>query len=1159
MKNHKRYLLVCILWSFVWAAPLQAEGNKAHTNPSVQIMQPSSEAQSLGEFAEIPVDLYTGRTNINIPLFTITYNDIEIPVSISYHGGGVKVDDEAGSVGLGWTLNAGGVVNRIVRGMPDELYEAGKVAGYNHLSRLNVYGFNQFHNFIEMIEDKVKETDPAAIAYNPTEEEKVLLRWMQNYGILYDEGRFDTSPDNFVFAVQGLNGAFVNGHINQKQSNVGCNVSQKNDEFYITDINGLTYAFRKREKQYYPYKVNESLWLIDWENIEQQKFLYTSAWWLTSIKSIAGDSVDFYYKTIKKRRRTSNSYAYTEYKFFQQGRVEVYDCNFISPHNHFMDTVHHQHTLLTEIKTPNSRLVFHHSEASSQEYIACLIDSISMYAYNANGETLVDRYKFVYSGIGFRTYLKSLIRKGKNGKTQRYDFTYHSFVSPEVDEKDHWGYYAESSKGTFPNMTYLNISPRELPMNRVSVRHTNNDNASNNMLTGITYPSGLKAKLTWEPHDFSKWSKVGEAAHKEYAYTEDRPIIYDTIVRDEFELCGKLNQEHLSHSVHLSSGQYVDVDLMHYFYDVDFSHLMHCVMNWRQHYQSSELPTFSIKWNEQEIESLELDSSNVTPNVVNNRFNELIRHYGSGYYTFTLANPRSTFKSEHSDPPCGVYQEEFNRPETTLGKIPIKIVELTAKRNPIDESNVGGVRIKSIEYSQGSNLLLRKEYSYTDSMGVSTGVLSYPPRYASSYPVCVTTFEDGQLGGADAVLNDEPNGLFLRSNGLPYALNSGGHIEYEQVTEVMTSKDASGNPHSPINKTEYYYRTSATVGYSDMDETNYETLMPTDMLQLTSKKHWRGHLWKKVEYTDEQRTTIYDYRVIEDPDTVFFTGSLFPIADFQHFRLNTGDSTGIINPYKNFGIVRYRVIPYNKQLLSMQVIGEKTSKSNTYTYKTNTYSTALNANLPVTHTYATSDEVPLIDSIVYKDDTDKISECVTRKEGKIVAGYRMEYDSLYRVTAKYIALINPNNLNESNNIQWNMVETYRYDQTINKLIEVTNHETNITTTYLWSYGGQYPIAEIMNATFAEVEAKVTENHIRDLKSTYNPNMSIVNNLRNLLPNASIKTMTYEPLVGMTSYTDAKGYTQYYEYDDFGQIKEIYELISGTKNILKHFDYQIQNQ
>ena len=46
---------------------------------------------------------------------------------------------------------------------------------------------------------------------------------------------------------------------------------------------------------------------------------------------------------------------------------------------------------------------------------------------------------------------------------------------------------------------------------------------------------------------------------------------------------------------------------------------------------------------------------------------------------------------------------------------------------------------------------------------------------------------------------------------------------------------------------------------------------------------------------------------------------------------------------------------------------------------------------------------------------------------------------------------------------------------------------------------------------------------------------------------------------MTSHTDAKGYAQYYEYDDFGRISEIYENVNGTKNILKSFDYQLQNQ
>ena len=1150
MARVRKYLFLNILFAVV--LPLLAIGNKAHTNPSVQIMQPSSEAQSLGDFAEIPVDLYTGRTNINIPLFTISHNDIEVPISLSYHGGGVKVDDECGLVGLGWTLNAGGVVNRIVRGMPDEL-KSPEVVGYENLNDLD---FN-IRTFIKKMEYKTKENDPANIAWYPTDQEKILLRWMTNYGMLYDEGHFDSSPDNFIFSAHGIYGAFVNGHTSHVQSNIGCHVSKISDGFQITDVNGLTYTFRKHEKQYYPYKVSNNLWVTDWEALEQKKFLYISAWWLTSIKSAAGDSIDFYYQTIKKQRRSSRTYAYTQYKYLEEDQTENYDCNFIAPHNHFMDTVHHQHSLLTQIYTPHCRLVFHYSDTTSKADIACYIDSISMYATCAAGETLIERYKFTYSGISQRAKLLSLIRQGRNGNTQRYDFNYNSSITPGVDEKDHWGYYAKDSRGTFPHKTYLNITPRQLYSDKVSSRHASNEFATNNMMTSITYPSGLNIKLTWEPHDFFKWSKIGESADKEYAYNEHKPLIYDTIIRHRYELSGKLNQECLSQKINLSTNQYINVDLLHYFYSDELKHLMHCVMNWRQNYSDNELPTFSIIRDKQEIYSTKIDSFNVKPNIVNNKINNLIRSYGSGYYTFVLTNPRSTLKSVSSDPCCSVYQDEFNRAETGLGKILITICDIKANDAPADECYVGGVRIKSIKYTQGNNELLRKEYFYTDTLGNSTGVLSYPPRYASSYPVLTTTFVDGELGGADAIRTDEPYGLFLRSNGLPFALNSGGHIEYEQVNEVIASSTSLGASSNPLNRIEYYYQTSASAGCSDIDETNYRTLMPTDLLQLTSKRHCRGHLWKKIEYTNECKTTIYNYNVIENPDTIFFTGALFPIADFREFKLNISDNGTSINAYKNFGIVRYRVIPYNKRLESQFTSGDMTNTYHAYTYANNSYSAALNADMPLTHTYVTSEGDTLVEHFTYKKNTNKIEQCITTKDGYVIDGYQYKYDSVYRVIEKYVPLLSSTSL--PNDSIWMLQETYNYDNSINKINEVVNHQADISTTYLWSYGGQYPIAKIINATLKDVETKIGANQIKGWQDSYTPDMLILNNLRYLLPDASVFTMTYEPLIGMSSYTDEKGYTLYYDYDDFGQLHEIYEINNGSKNILKLYDYHVVNQ
>ncbi|MBN8785483.1 MAG: hypothetical protein J0I84_00180, partial [Terrimonas sp.] len=79
----------------------------------------SPNASSLGKYIEIPVSLYTGIPNINIPIISLPTKNLKLDVSLSYHASGIRVGEEASSVGLGWTLNAGGVINRIVRGETD--------------------------------------------------------------------------------------------------------------------------------------------------------------------------------------------------------------------------------------------------------------------------------------------------------------------------------------------------------------------------------------------------------------------------------------------------------------------------------------------------------------------------------------------------------------------------------------------------------------------------------------------------------------------------------------------------------------------------------------------------------------------------------------------------------------------------------------------------------------------------------------------------------------------------------------------------------------------------------------------------------------------------------------------------------------------------------
>jgi YD repeat-containing protein len=83
-------------------------------SPSLStVAMPSPNAASLIKFEQIPVSNYTGVPNIEVPLVNIKSFDSDLKISLSYNSNGIKVEDEASLVGLGWVLNAGGVIQKI--------------------------------------------------------------------------------------------------------------------------------------------------------------------------------------------------------------------------------------------------------------------------------------------------------------------------------------------------------------------------------------------------------------------------------------------------------------------------------------------------------------------------------------------------------------------------------------------------------------------------------------------------------------------------------------------------------------------------------------------------------------------------------------------------------------------------------------------------------------------------------------------------------------------------------------------------------------------------------------------------------------------------------------------------------------------------------------
>lgn len=131
-------------------------------------------------------------------------------------------------------------------------------------------------------------------------------------------------------------------------------------------------------------------------------------------------------------------------------------------------------------------------------------------------------------------------------------------------------------------------------------------------------------------------------------------------------------------------------------------------------------------------------------------------------------------------------------------------------------------------------------------------------------------------------------------------------------------------------------------------------------------------------------------------------------------------------------------------------------------------------------------------------------------------------------------------------------KTYDYYSN-GSLKEVTNEKTTVKTVILWSYSGEYPIAEIKNATYSEVVNAISggEATINSLAATITPNINTVNALRKSLPKALITTYTYKPLVGMLTKTDPNGVTTYYQYDSFGRLQSVKDHMG---KIIDQYDY-----
>lgn len=430
------------------------------TAPSVSLrtdlITPSPNAVALGKYGIVPVSLYTGIPNISIPLGEAAGKEISVPISLGYHHNGLKTYEAASWVGLGWSLNAGGVISRVIEDKVDEL----TADTYNYEN--NIWKFS------------IGDVDPALLD-----------------GAVF-KGTYDTEPDIYAFNFGNYSGKFIvyKGKTYQFPEQKLRISGNAYNGFTIITPEGTSYSFQETE-QTIP-KNEQSSYTVPTHN---------SSWYLSTIKPVDGkETITFSYATSPTALYSHSPISQSYQKYSSGNRVSDVIGTLHSPLPSRIYTKR-----LQSINTSKMSVFFFAQPGrrtdlgDSEEY------ALDQIVFSSNSGT-IKAYKFNYNyfGSGGLTSLKleSLDELDKNrtaSTAKRHAFVYNEATSNwpfQTSSVDHWGYAngARENGIILPNTLLPSIGMDREPHMAYS---------SLGMLKQIIYPTGGSSTFTFEPNVFA--------------------------------------------------------------------------------------------------------------------------------------------------------------------------------------------------------------------------------------------------------------------------------------------------------------------------------------------------------------------------------------------------------------------------------------------------------------------------------------------------------------------------------------------------------------------------------------------------------------------------------------------------------------------------------
>jgi hypothetical protein len=422
------------------------------------LISPSPTAANLGKYGDIPLNYYTGLANVSIPIFTVAGNELSLPISLTYNFNGHQPSQKASWVGLGWSLQAGGVITRSV---------GDKV-------ELNTEGYDR----------------ATAGQVNPS----------QNYlNQSYNFSNYDNLPDMFSFNFGNYSGKFMfyNGQPYlmpyQKLKVEG----SPGGGFAITTEDGTKYEFHETELTS-PRPSAGSPYTIP---------TYISSWYLTKITNAANtESIRLTYELDGTMLQFGQKVQ--SYKDYITGDgfagSEIIPPDYPSPVQDVFPTkvtVKRLASITSDkhsvIFTPGSERLDIEMESGTSKPLR----TISVSSADAILKQFHLEQSYVGGALGVHSkymMLNSLTDRGATSTEtfMKHEFTYNGTIFGHgiLSYVDKYGYL--KGNGEMPNNTYITPDLYQYGTNRdPDITYT-----ANGSLSRITYPTGGSTSFFYEPN-----------------------------------------------------------------------------------------------------------------------------------------------------------------------------------------------------------------------------------------------------------------------------------------------------------------------------------------------------------------------------------------------------------------------------------------------------------------------------------------------------------------------------------------------------------------------------------------------------------------------------------------------------------------------------------